>query len=165
MLHNTHWGMLCPSETPEGQSTGLVKNLSLMTIISNGYTINNILEALNVQGVEELSAIWPNDIPTLTKIFINGNWIGCHPDPTDLYKILISYKRNNDFPKDIGIVHNILNKEIHINMDAGRVMRPLFIIEDNKLKIRKKHIRRLDVPENSEYKKYLKFVKTDDKID
>ena len=26
-LHNTHWGYVCPSETPEGQSVGVVKNL------------------------------------------------------------------------------------------------------------------------------------------
>ena len=24
-LHNTHWGYVCPSETPEGQSVGVVK--------------------------------------------------------------------------------------------------------------------------------------------
>ena len=35
-LHNTHWGMLCPAETPEGQACGLVKNLSLMTYVSVG---------------------------------------------------------------------------------------------------------------------------------
>lgn len=35
-LHNTHWGMICPAETPEGQSCGLVKNLSLMAYISVG---------------------------------------------------------------------------------------------------------------------------------
>ena len=29
-LHNTHWGMICPAETPEGQAVGLVKNLALM---------------------------------------------------------------------------------------------------------------------------------------
>ena len=29
-LHNTHWGLVCPAETPEGQACGLVKNLSLM---------------------------------------------------------------------------------------------------------------------------------------
>jgi len=33
-LHNTHWGMICPAETPEGQACGLVKNLSLMAIVS-----------------------------------------------------------------------------------------------------------------------------------
>jgi len=32
-LHNTHWGMICPAETPEGQACGLVKNLALMAYI------------------------------------------------------------------------------------------------------------------------------------
>ena len=35
-LHNTHWGVICPSETPEGQSCGLVKNMALMAVISVG---------------------------------------------------------------------------------------------------------------------------------
>ena len=33
MLHCTHWGMVCPAETPEGHAVGLVKNLSLMSAI------------------------------------------------------------------------------------------------------------------------------------
>ena len=32
-LHNTQWGMICPSETPEGQSVGLVKNMALMSTV------------------------------------------------------------------------------------------------------------------------------------
>ena len=35
-LHNSHWGMVCPAETPEGGSCGLVKNLTLMAQISVG---------------------------------------------------------------------------------------------------------------------------------
>lgn len=35
-LHNSHWGMVCPAETPEGQACGLVKNLSLMALVSVG---------------------------------------------------------------------------------------------------------------------------------
>ena len=31
-LHNTQWGIICPSETPEGSSIGLVKNLSIIRI-------------------------------------------------------------------------------------------------------------------------------------
>jgi DNA-directed RNA polymerase II subunit RPB2 len=34
MLHNTQWGYICPCETPEGGSIGLVKNLALMSYIS-----------------------------------------------------------------------------------------------------------------------------------
>ena len=33
-LHNTTWGFLCPAETPEGQSIGVVKALSYMTHIT-----------------------------------------------------------------------------------------------------------------------------------
>jgi DNA-directed RNA polymerase II subunit RPB2 len=41
-LHNTSWGYLCPAETPEGQSVGVVKNLAYMchiTISSNSEPI------------------------------------------------------------------------------------------------------------------------------
>jgi DNA-directed RNA polymerase II subunit RPB2 len=33
-LHNTTWGFLCPAETPEGQSIGVVKNISYMAHIT-----------------------------------------------------------------------------------------------------------------------------------
>lgn len=33
-LHNTHWGMICPAETPEGASCGLVKNMALTAHIA-----------------------------------------------------------------------------------------------------------------------------------
>jgi DNA-directed RNA polymerase beta subunit len=33
-LHSTHFGRICPSETPEGSNCGLVKNLALSAIIS-----------------------------------------------------------------------------------------------------------------------------------
>ncbi len=33
-LQPSQWGMLCPSDTPEGESCGLVKNLALMTHIT-----------------------------------------------------------------------------------------------------------------------------------
>ena len=45
-LHNTHWGMVCPAETPEGHAVGLVKNLALMAYISVGSAVDPILEFL-----------------------------------------------------------------------------------------------------------------------
>lgn len=41
-LHNTQWGMICPCETPEGGSIGLVKNLALMAYISVRYETHTI---------------------------------------------------------------------------------------------------------------------------
>jgi len=63
MLHNTHWGMVCPSETPEGQSTGLAKNLSLMTVVSKGHPTNKIIEIINNQGLVGFTEIPPTEIP------------------------------------------------------------------------------------------------------
>lgn len=40
LLHSTQWGMMCPAETPEGQSCGIVKNLSLMCYISVGKSVS-----------------------------------------------------------------------------------------------------------------------------
>ncbi len=37
-LHATHWGKICPAETPEGPNCGLVKNLALQARISQGVT-------------------------------------------------------------------------------------------------------------------------------
>jgi len=39
LLHNTHFGVICPSETPEGQRIGIVKNFALMVKISQGLTV------------------------------------------------------------------------------------------------------------------------------
>lgn len=33
-LHPSQWGMVCPADTPEGESCGLVKNLALMTHVT-----------------------------------------------------------------------------------------------------------------------------------
>ena len=33
-LQASQWGMLCPADTPEGESCGLVKNLALMTHVT-----------------------------------------------------------------------------------------------------------------------------------
>ena len=45
-LHSTSWGMLCPAETPEGGSVGVVKNLSYMThvtILSNSNALYDFI--------------------------------------------------------------------------------------------------------------------------
>jgi DNA-directed RNA polymerase subunit B len=51
-LHATHWGRLCPSETPEGSNIGLVKNLSIMSKIStkkDDVLITETLEKMDVK--------------------------------------------------------------------------------------------------------------------
>ena len=50
-LHNTQWGYICPSETPEGHSVGVVKNMSssaIVSIYSNPRVVRDYLHTLGV---------------------------------------------------------------------------------------------------------------------
>ena len=47
-LHNTQWGFICPAESPEGQSVGVVKNISYLahiTIITSATPILNLINS------------------------------------------------------------------------------------------------------------------------
>jgi DNA-directed RNA polymerase II subunit RPB2 len=139
-LHNTHWGMVCPAETPEGTACGLVKNLTLMAHISvscNSSQLHKMLEELNTENLVELSV---RDIHNKTKVFFNGSWIGIHGDAEYLVKTLVSCRRGSLIPKQVSIVRDIPNREIKIYSDSGRVQRPLFIVEGSQLKIKREHV-------------------------
>ena len=54
-LQPSQWGMMCPSDTPEGEGCGLVKNLALMTHITTEVDEAPIARlALNL-GVEDIN--------------------------------------------------------------------------------------------------------------
>jgi DNA-directed RNA polymerase II subunit RPB2 len=142
-LHNSHWGMVCPAETPEGQAVGLVKNLSLMCLVSVGSPSAPLLEFLEEWVMENLEEISPSVIVNATKIFVNGVWVGVHRDPADLVRTLRSLRRKLDITIEVGVVHDIALRELRLYTDYGRCIRPLFIVEDNHLVIKKKDIQML----------------------
>ena len=46
-LHNSHWGKVCPAETPEGQTCGLVKNMALLAYVTtniDSYTLKQFIK-------------------------------------------------------------------------------------------------------------------------
>lgn len=53
-LQPSQWGMLCPSDTPEGEACGLVKNLALMTHITVDDEEEPIVKLAFILGVEGL---------------------------------------------------------------------------------------------------------------
>ena len=52
-LHGTHWGKLCPSETPEGPSCSLVKNLAVLAQVTKGTEEKDVLSALERAGIRK----------------------------------------------------------------------------------------------------------------
>ncbi|CAG8440093.1 18809_t:CDS:10, partial [Acaulospora morrowiae] len=152
-LHNTHWGYLCPSETPEGQACGLMKNLALMAYISVGTPTSIIVEHINATGMMDsigFQTEMRQEIHSATKVLINGNWIGVTDSDVHLYNTLKDLKKSGDFPFDVSIVNDIRSKEIRVYSDPGRICRPLFVVNDSKLEITPEHVRKIERSKLSE---------------
>lgn len=151
-LHNTLWGMICPAETPEGHAVGLVKNLALMAYISVGSQPSPILEFLEEWSMENLEEIAPSAISDATKIFVNGCWVGIHREPDVLMNTLRKLRRQMDIVvSEVSMVRDIRDREIRIYTDAGRICRPLLIVENQKLLLKKSHVDKL---KEREYRNY-----------
>lgn len=142
-LHNTHWGMVCPAETPEGQAVGLVKNLALMAYISVGSSSIPIVEFLEEWGMENLGECSPSSVVESTKIFVNGSWSGIHRDPEQLVSTLRELRRCCDLNSEVSVVRDIRERELRLYTDNGRCCRPLFIVENQRLKLKKDHVNAL----------------------
>lgn len=150
-LHNTHWGMVCPAETPEGQACGLVKNLSLMAYISVGSPNDLILETLEEWTTENLGEITPASMQGATKIFVDGRWIGVHRDPELIVNVLRQSRRSCNIAPEVSIVRDIREREIRIYTDAGRICRPLFVVENQRLLFTKSILEKLAHREQTHY--------------
>ena len=50
-VHGTHWGRLCPIETPDGPMCGLVKNLALLSEVTTETSEEPVEKMLLRMGV------------------------------------------------------------------------------------------------------------------
>jgi len=142
-LHNTIWGFLCPAETPEGQSVGVVKNLSYMTHV----TIPTESESLytyittRIKLIEDCNKM---DLFNNTKVFINGCWLGVSDNPIQLFKLLKEMKYKGIINIYTSVVFNYNNNEIRVCNDAGRLTRPVFKVKNNNIMLTNNIIKKLN---------------------
>ena len=136
-LHSTHFGRICPAETPEGSNCGLVKNLALSAIISvtsSSYDVVNKPFSLGVvrftEANEELKSKG-------AKVFVDGRLIGFVDDANRLALAMRRLRRRGEIPPDVSIyVYQPENKNaivrVYISSTAGRVLRPLIVVENGR---------------------------------
>jgi DNA-directed RNA polymerase II subunit RPB2 len=131
-LHNTQFGYICPSETPEGHSVGVVKNMSSsssVSIYSNPKTIKEYIISLGT--VRPLESTTVMEKHACTRIFLNGAWIGTIPIEKSIWTLerLQSSKRSGRIHIQTGIIWRPALKELWITTEAGRMLRPLFFVQ------------------------------------
>ncbi|HUX99071.1 MAG TPA: DNA-directed RNA polymerase subunit B, partial [Candidatus Deferrimicrobium sp.] len=142
-LHPTHWGKICPNETPEGPNCGLVKNLSLMTYISVGTDDTKVEKVLNDLNLQPLEEIHQTGLKKGFRVFLNGKLIGIHEQPDTFVQQIRQKRRKNEIDHEVNIaLYNDIS-EIQINCDAGRARRPCILLEKGKQKLKPEHIEKL----------------------
>ncbi|MHA2218990.1 MAG: DNA-directed RNA polymerase subunit B [Candidatus Hodarchaeales archaeon] len=128
-LHATHWGKICPNETPEGPNCGLVKNLAMQAYISIGTPEEPVLEFIfqhcKVQSVTEGIDHQGN------QILLNGNLVATTNDPSETFLAIRNARRTNKLYHEINLAYFEDNQVISINTDEGRVRRPLIILDQD----------------------------------
>ena len=147
-LHNTSWGFCCPSESPEGQSVGIVKNLAYMThvtICSSSLPLYEYImpSIINIDNIE----IKTEDIYDKVKVFINGIWVGITENPIELYEVLKEKKHKGIINIYTSIIFDFKLKEIRVCNDAGRLTRPLLIVKNRNILITNEIINKLKTGE------------------
>lgn len=156
--------MVCPAETPEGQACGLVKNLALMSYISVGSPSAPIVEFLEEWGMENLEE-FSSEMSKGTKVFVNGVWQGVHRDPAHLVETIKRLRRCGDISYEVSVVRDVRERELRLFTDAGRVCRPLFIVEDQRLVLTKDHVAQLQIEETDDQDDDLKRMKWSELVD
>ncbi len=141
-LHPTHWGKICPAETPEGPNCGLVKNLALQAYISIDVDEDHVKEEVLELGVSddpEMARKREN-----TRVYLNGALIGVHPNGEHLAYKIRQNRRNRIIAPEVNVAYYLETNEVQINADRGRVRRPLIIVKDAKPLLTKDHVRRVE---------------------
>lgn len=135
-LHPTQWGAMCPCESPDGASIGLLKNFAILCHVSFDCSSKEMVKCLDDLGVRFLEYITPKEhISDSVKVLVNSNWIGLTDKPDILVRKLRLLRRNACINVMTSISWNIVGKEININTEAGRCARPLFIVDHHQLLI------------------------------
>ena len=135
-LHPTHWGRLCPNETPEGQNCGLVKNAAQMIDVSEEVAEADVKELLREAGVDSSPAGWAEG----SRIHVNGDIFGLHKNPTKLVNQFKRRRRQGRIRSEVSIRHDSENRDVFINTDRGRILRPLLVLEDGDLNLSKESL-------------------------
>lgn len=142
-LTPSSWGAVCPMETPEGQSVGIVKTLSILTHITIQTNVDSLYAYILPQILILKNVADPSDISAMTKVFINGTWCGVTQSPRELFRDIKTKKCSGVLNMYTSVVFNCDHNEIWVNSDSGRYTRPLLIVRDGKLLITAKNVESL----------------------
>ena len=128
-LQPSQWGMLCPSDTPEGASCGLVKNLALTTHVTTDSPEEPLLKLAIDLGMEDVALMTGDELysPKHVLIFVNGSPVGIHKQADKFVRNFRLLRKKGRIQEFVSIYKNETQNCIYIASDGGRLVRPLLV--------------------------------------
>ncbi|EEH37653.1 DNA-directed RNA polymerase III subunit RPC2 [Paracoccidioides lutzii Pb01] len=144
-LQPSQFGMLCPSDTPEGEACGLVKNLALMTHITTNDEEEPVRKLIFALGAEDVQTVGGRELHGQGTyiVFLNGSPIALTRRPKFFLHSFRRLRRTGRVSEFISVFINHHQRAVHIATDDGRICRPLIIVEDGKSRVQARHLRAL----------------------
>uniref|UniRef100_A0AAF5PRE3 DNA-directed RNA polymerase subunit beta n=4 Tax=Wuchereria bancrofti TaxID=6293 RepID=A0AAF5PRE3_WUCBA len=144
-LQPSQWGMLCPSDTPEGESCGLVKNLALISHITTDSDEKPVIRLLYNAGVEDVKSLHFSAIhsPAYHIVFLNGVIVGLTIDPQRIVSTIRAVRRHGLLNEFVSVSTNAAQRSVYIASDGGRLCRPYIIVKNGVPQVTQEHIEEL----------------------
>merc|ERR1711939_1038202 len=136
-LQPSQFGMLCTSDTPEGEACGLVKNLALMTHITTSDEEEPVRRMVFILGAEDVTTSSGTEVYGAGAyiIFINGTPVALTRQPKQFLVAFRKFRRMGRISEFVSIYINHHHNGVHIATDEGRICRPLIVVEKGKSKV------------------------------
>ncbi|PSK45193.1 DNA-directed RNA polymerase III subunit RPC2 [Elsinoe australis] len=144
-LQPSQFGMLCTSDTPEGEACGLVKNLALMTHITTADEEGPVLKMIYVLGAEEVGYASGGELYAdgAYIIFLNGTPVAMTNEPKRFLDNFRRFRRMGRISEFVSIHINHSHNGVHIATDEGRICRPLIVVEKGRSKVTPRYLESL----------------------
>ena len=133
-IHASHFSYICPYETPEGETVGIVGNLCMTAKLSR-YVPTNDFRNLIVGTICDASRV--SDNRNGATIIVNGEIFGKTSDSIRAFKYLDKLRSDGTIDREVSLIY--LREpyyEIHVESDAGRFLRPLLRVDRSNRKPR-----------------------------
>lgn len=141
-LQPSQWGMLCPADTPEGESCGLVKNLALLAHVTSDQETGPVLRLCYDLGVEDVARLSGGEVNGRhsSLVFLNGSIVGATGHPHLLANKIRFLRRKGMVGEFVSVYLHSVRRAVYIASDGGRVCRPLLVVENGRTRLTKTHL-------------------------
>lgn len=120
--------------TPEGKNVGIVLSMCLLTRVTSRvptHLVRDVLEKCSL--IQHVNDVDLDDMEDIVPVLMNGVIVGHTSTPKKVVEKIQEYKRGDIFDENISVVYDPYDKEIQVLSDDGRLIRPVFAMNNGEL--------------------------------